>query len=105
MLWFCSAEYRVKARIERVIVEKTGELRQLSNCFVLYGVTATGEYRGFNPEKRVIPASVSNCLTIGRCYRFRDRRVFRVAVWMISFRVREHPSFSRAPRCSGAAHA
>jgi hypothetical protein len=55
MLWFRSAEYQVKARIERVIVEKTGELRQLSNCFVLYGVTATGEYRGFNREKTSHP--------------------------------------------------
>jgi len=46
MLWFCSAEYRVKARVERPIVEKTGELRQLSNaCFVLDGVTATEEYQ------------------------------------------------------------
>jgi len=50
MLWFCSAEYRVKARVERVIVEKTDELRQLSNaCFVLDGATETEEYRGFNP--------------------------------------------------------
>jgi hypothetical protein len=55
MLWFCSAEYRVKARVERAIVEKTGELRQLSNArFVLDGVTATEEYRGFNPENEYI---------------------------------------------------
>src|SRR5262249_6251978 len=55
MLRFCGGEYRVKARIERLIVERTGELRQLSNpCFVLDGVTATGEYQGFNPENEYI---------------------------------------------------
>jgi len=55
MIRFCGGEYRVKARLERVIVEKTGELRQLSNpCIILDGVTTTGEYQGFNPENEYI---------------------------------------------------
>ena len=55
MLRFCGGVYRVKARPERVILEKTGELRLLTNpCIVLEGVTATGEYLGFNPENEHI---------------------------------------------------
>lgn len=55
MLRFCGGEYRVKARLGRVIVEQTGELRLLTNpCIVLEGVTATGEYLGFNPENEHI---------------------------------------------------
>ena len=55
MIRFCGGEYRVKARLERVIVEKTGELRQLTNpCIILDGVTATGEYQGLNPENEYI---------------------------------------------------
>jgi hypothetical protein len=55
MIRFCGGEYRVKARAERIIVEKTGELRQLTNpCIILEGVTASGEYQGFNPENEYI---------------------------------------------------
>jgi hypothetical protein len=55
MIRFCGGEYRVKTRVERVIVEKTGELRQLTNpCIILDGVTATGEYQQFNPENEYI---------------------------------------------------
>jgi hypothetical protein len=55
MLRFCGGIFRVKSRVERVVVEKTGELRDLSNpCIVLDGVTATGEYAGFNPENENI---------------------------------------------------
>ena len=55
MLRFCGGEYLVKARLERVIVEKTGELRVLANpCIILEGVTATGEYLAFNPENEHI---------------------------------------------------
>ena len=55
MLRFCGAEYTVKARLERVIVEKTGKSIQLTTpCIVLEGVTATGEYLGFNPENEHI---------------------------------------------------
>jgi hypothetical protein len=51
MLRFCGGEYKVAAVIERVIVEATGTLKELTiPCIVLEGVTATGEYRGFNPE-------------------------------------------------------
>ena len=55
MIRFCGAEHRVKTRVERVIAEKTGELRLLTNpCIILDGVTATGEYHGFNPENEYI---------------------------------------------------
>jgi hypothetical protein len=55
MIRFCGAEHRVKTRVERVIIEKTGELRPLTNpCIILDGVTATGEYQGFNPENEYI---------------------------------------------------
>lgn len=55
MLRFCGGVYRVRARVERVIVEKTGELRQLTNpCIILEGCTATGEYLAFNPENEHI---------------------------------------------------
>jgi hypothetical protein len=61
-LWFdpellrhCGGEYKVRTRVERAIVEKTGELRLLTNpCIILEGVTATGEYLGFNPENEYI---------------------------------------------------
>jgi hypothetical protein len=55
MIRFCGAEHRVKTRVERTIAEKTGELRLLTNpCIILDGVTATGEYQGFNPENEYI---------------------------------------------------
>jgi hypothetical protein len=51
MLRFCGGTYRVSAVLDRVIVESTGELKQLTiPCIVLEGVRASGEYRGFNPE-------------------------------------------------------
>lgn len=51
MLRFCGGSYRVKARVERLIVERTGELKSLSSpCIILEGVTASGELHGFNPE-------------------------------------------------------
>jgi hypothetical protein len=55
MIRFCGSEHRVKTRVDRVIIEKTGELRLLTNpCIILDGVTATGEYQGFNPENEYI---------------------------------------------------
>jgi hypothetical protein len=55
MLRFCGGEYRVKARVERIIIEKIGELCHLTNpCIILEGVTASGEYLGFNPENEYI---------------------------------------------------
>jgi hypothetical protein len=55
MLRFCGGEYRIKARVERVMIEKTGELRQISNtCLILDGVMSTGEYQGFNPENEFV---------------------------------------------------
>jgi hypothetical protein len=55
MLRFCGGQYRVRARAERIIIEKTGEVRQVSNaCIILEGVVATGEYLGLNPENEYI---------------------------------------------------
>ncbi len=55
MLRFCGGEYAVRARLDRVIVEQTGKLISLPTpCIVLDGVTATGEYFGFNPENEYI---------------------------------------------------
>jgi len=55
MLRFCGGEYRVRAPIERLIVERTGKLVQIRNpCVILDGVTATGEYVAFNPENESI---------------------------------------------------
>lgn len=55
MIRFCGGVYRVKARVERVIIEKTGQLRLLTiPCIILDGVVATGEYQGFNPEGEYI---------------------------------------------------
>jgi hypothetical protein len=55
MLRFCGGEYRVETRIERLIVEKTGELKEIGNpCITLEGVKATGEYLAFNPENESI---------------------------------------------------
>ncbi|MGH7688594.1 MAG: hypothetical protein ACREN3_03240 [Gemmatimonadaceae bacterium] len=51
LLRWCEGEYTVRTRLERVIVEKTGKLLELTTpCIVLEGVTATGEYVGFNSE-------------------------------------------------------
>lgn len=55
MLRFCGGEYRVLARIEHLIVEKTGTLITVTNpCAILEAVTATGEYAVFNPENESI---------------------------------------------------
>lgn len=55
MLRHCGGEYRVATRVERLIDERTGRLRQLATpCIILEGVTATGEYTAFNPENESI---------------------------------------------------
>jgi hypothetical protein len=55
MVRHCGSIYRVKARLSRVIAERTGELVQLSTPSVLlHGVTATGEYVAWNPENEFI---------------------------------------------------
>jgi hypothetical protein len=55
MLRFCGGEYRVQARIDRLILERAGRLLQVKNpCIILEGVMATGEYNGFNPENESI---------------------------------------------------
>ncbi len=51
MLRWCGGKYTVGARLVQVINEKTGKLVHLTSpCIVLQGITATGEYLGFNPE-------------------------------------------------------
>ena len=55
MLRYCGGEYRVRAVLSRVMLEATATLRDLTTpCIVLEGVTATGEYNGFNPENEHI---------------------------------------------------
>jgi hypothetical protein len=50
MTRFCGGIYRVRARVDRQIDEKTGKFMIFSNpCITLDGVTATGEYQEFAP--------------------------------------------------------
>ena len=51
MLRFCGGRYTVRSVLSRVIIERTGELKDLAMpSIILEGVRATGEYRAFNPE-------------------------------------------------------
>lgn len=55
MIRYCGGEYRVAARVERLIEEKSGTLITVSNpCIILDTVTATGEYLGFAPQNEAI---------------------------------------------------
>ena len=55
MLRYCGGEYRVSARVERLIEEKSGRLIALgSPGIMLDGVTAGGEYRVFCPQNEAI---------------------------------------------------
>jgi len=55
MLRFCGGEYRVLARVGRLIDEKSGRLIRLKNpAIILEGVTATGEYLAFCPQNESI---------------------------------------------------
>lgn len=55
MLRFCGGEYRVAARVERLIDERTGKLVRITNpCIILDGVTATGEYQAFCAQNESI---------------------------------------------------
>ena len=55
MLRHCGAEYRVRARVERVVDEGSGKLVRITNpCVILEGVTATGEHLGFCPQNESI---------------------------------------------------
>jgi len=42
MLKFCGGRYRVLKRVDRMIVEKTGRLREIANTVILEGVTCDG---------------------------------------------------------------
>lgn len=55
MLRHCGGTYAVRARLEQLIVERTGRLVTLKNpTVILEGATATGEYVAFNPENEHI---------------------------------------------------
>lgn len=55
MVRFCGGEYRVLARVEKVVEESTGKLIHLSNpCIILDGVTASGEYQAFCAQNEAI---------------------------------------------------
>jgi hypothetical protein len=44
----CGHTFRIRSLVDRLIEERTGQLRVLSNpCVILEGVVATGEYAGF----------------------------------------------------------
>jgi hypothetical protein len=50
MAQFCGGEYKVLARVNRQIEEKSGKMITFSNpCIVLAGVTAPGELHEFAP--------------------------------------------------------
>lgn len=50
MTRFCGGEYRVRARVNRQIDERTGKMMNFTNpCITLEDVTATGEYYEFAP--------------------------------------------------------
>jgi hypothetical protein len=44
MLWFCGHSFRVKQRIERMILENSGKMRTLENTVLLEGLTCDGKY-------------------------------------------------------------
>jgi hypothetical protein len=55
MLRFCGGEYRVLARVERLIEERTGKMLHLTSpCIILDGVAASGEYQGFCAQNESI---------------------------------------------------
>jgi hypothetical protein len=55
MLRFCGGEYRVLARVDRLIEESTGRMMESSTpSIILDGVTASGEYLGFCPQNESI---------------------------------------------------
>ena len=43
---YCGRRFRVMKRLDRMIIEKTGEMRQISNTVFLDGVTCDGESHG-----------------------------------------------------------
>ncbi|MEO6807201.1 MAG: hypothetical protein ABI286_01570 [Edaphobacter sp.] len=50
MTRFCGGKYKVLARVNRQIDERTGKMMTFTNpCIALEGVTATGEYHEFAP--------------------------------------------------------
>jgi hypothetical protein len=50
MAKFCDCRFRVLRRIERVIIEWSGELRQITNTVILDGATCTGMARRCCPR-------------------------------------------------------
>jgi len=55
MVRFCGGEYRVAARVDRLVDERTGRFQIVNTpCIVLDGVAASGEYLGFCAQNEVI---------------------------------------------------
>jgi hypothetical protein len=55
MLRYCGGTYRVLARVERLIEERTGKMLHLASpCIILDGVTASGEYQGLCAQNESI---------------------------------------------------
>jgi hypothetical protein len=55
MLRYCGGEYRVTERIDRLLDERAGTMRILTNpCIRLDGIAASGEYLGFCAQNELI---------------------------------------------------
>jgi hypothetical protein len=55
MLRFCGGEYRVAARVDRLLDERAGRMRTITNpCIRLEGVAASGEYLGLDAQNELI---------------------------------------------------
>jgi hypothetical protein len=55
MLRYCGGEYRVAARVDRLLDERAGGMRLITNpCIRLEGVAASGEYLGLCAQNELI---------------------------------------------------
>jgi hypothetical protein len=55
MLRYCGGEFRVAARVDRLLDERAGKMRVITNpCIRLESVAATGEYLGFCAQNELI---------------------------------------------------
>src|SRR5262249_48604253 len=55
MLRYCGGEYRVVARVNRLLDERAGIMRSIANpCIRLEGIAASGEYLGLCAQNELI---------------------------------------------------
>lgn len=47
---YCGGEFRVQARVERIIHEPTGQMRELKDCVILEDVSCQGDFHRFCPR-------------------------------------------------------